>query len=341
MLDRTLYLDRVGAFVLDRLACLRNDYAKNECTLCQDVCAHHAFVFEQGKLRLTSLCVACGACMGSCPSKAFSLYGFAVDNTKHLLLKEGESVFTCKEHLPCLGALSVDAWSALLLDASNGFTCNLFECATCAHNHEDSVYHAIVKRLDEANRFVQALGLPQRIRTIKQALATPSRRVFFERLLKLKAQDYTAPTTPLFSLKQTLKQRLDATKIVSEAFSFIHVKRISKACDNCKECVQFCPTNALSYHQDQTKILFQMGKCIGCGICEDICHKEAISSVETSYDIVAFAYDKAEVLIAHDLRVCQTCKCAFSYKGREMICERCGCFEKEHAEMFLLASQSH
>ena len=83
-----------------------------------------------------------------------------------------------------------------------------------------------------------------------------------------------------------------------------------------------------------------MGKCIGCSICEAICKKEAVVSLDAPFDIVHFAYDRACVLIEHDVQVCLTCKCAFSYKGGQKVCERCASFEKEHAELFVLASQS-
>lgn len=339
MLDRTLYIDRVGAFALDRLACLRNEYANNACTLCQDSCAHEAFVFKQGKLRLGSLCTQCGACVGACPSKALSLYGFSMQKVLTLLKKENELMLTCKGEMPCLGAYSVDEWCAFLLEGKS-FTCNLFECETCEHNHEGVVAQMICARINEANAFMAALHKKERISIVFQKPQESTRRAFFERFI--------APTTFVPSLRETPRAELKkALKIILtqrlkiEPFSFIHTKEIAQNCDNCKECVQFCPSKALSYNHSQTELLFQMGKCIGCGICEDICKKEALKSVTNEVDLIDFAYDHAVVLIHHDLQVCLTCKCAFSYKGGEKVCERCYAFENEHAQMFVLASQSH
>jgi len=339
-IDRTLYVDRVGAFAFDRLSCLRNEYAKNECSLCLEQCAQSAFVFRDGKLRLDARsCTQCGACIGACPTGALSLYGFSYDGVLEKL-KRGETHLTCKQTLPCLGALSVTSLSALLIESAQSFTCHLLECETCPVNAQNVVKETIVQRLEEANAFVAALGYTCSIFVSQEPVKESSRRAFFERFKAAKEPQSEAPSEPLGVLKRALKASLNASTLLEKPFSFIHPHTINQACDNCKECVQFCPSNALSYNGDQTKILFQLGKCVGCGICEDICKKEAIHTPKNSFDVVSFAYDRAEVLIEHDLQVCLTCKCAFSYKGGEKICERCASFEIEHASLFTLASQS-
>lgn len=340
MLDRTLYIDRIGAFALDRLACLRNEYAKNECEECLKQCSENAFIFEQGKLRLSALCTQCGACMGACPTKALSLYGFSMQKALACVKKEGDVILSCQSEMPCLGALSVDEWCALLLEGKS-FSCTLLDCTMCQHNHAGVVEQSIRKRIEEANRFITTLQRDERITFVTQKPQEISRRALFKRLIeppKTTAPHF--PEAPLSHFKRALKTTLSQS-IKVENFSFLHPKAILQSCDNCKECVQFCPNHALSYNTEQSDILFQIGKCIGCGICEDICSKEALKCVTKEVDLINFAYDRAEVLIHHDLQVCLTCKCAFSYKGGEKVCERCSCFEKEHAEMFLLASQSH
>lgn len=340
MLERTLYIDRTGAFALDRLSCLRNEYAKNECEQCLSHCSENAFVFEQGKLRLSAVCTQCGACMGACPTKALSLYGFSIENVFEFVAKEGNVTLSCQGEMPCLGALSVDEWCALLLEGKS-FSCTLLECASCQHNHAGVVEQSIRKRIEEANAFVAALNRNERISIVIHKPQELSRRAFFKRLVtptQTSSPDF--PKAPLIHLKKALKKTLSQNITVAK-FSFLHPKTISQSCDNCKECVQFCPTHALSYNAEQSDILFQVGKCIGCNICEDICHKNAIKTIEKEVHVIDFAYDRAQVLLSHDLQVCHTCKCAFSYKGGEKVCERCMDFEREHAEMFVLASQSH
>lgn len=342
MLDRSLYTEHVGAFSFDRLACLRNAYAKNDCRLCIDVCAHDAFIFEEGKLHVSALsCTQCGACIGGCPSQALFLYGFSIDTMLEKLKREERGVFTCKDSLPCLGALGVEAWSVLLLEGRRDIACHLSWCEECSLNDEKRISAHIVKRIKEANAFVSLLGHTQKIVILEEEHPLHNaRRSFFKTFIAPAKVILPEPAIPLKRLKKALKASLTKEQIISKHFSFIHQKSITPTCDNCKECVQFCPTQALSYDAEYTKILFQMGKCIGCSICEAICKKEAISSLDVPFDIVHFAYDRACVLIEHDMQVCVTCKCAFSYKGGDKVCERCASFEKEHAELFVLASQS-
>jgi len=339
-IDRTLYIDRVGAFAFDRLSCLRNEYANNECSLCLEQCVQKAFIFKEGKWRLDAgACTQCGACMGACPTGSLSLYGFSYDVVLEKL-KRGETHLTCKQTLPCLGALSVASWSALLIESAQPFSCHLLDCETCVVNANNGVRKTIIKRIEEANAFVASLEYAQSIMVSYEPAKESSRRAFFERFKAAKEPRSDAPDAPFFELKRALKHSLHASVVLKEPLSFIRPHRIDARCNNCKECVQFCPSSALSYNGDQTKILFQLGKCVGCGICEAICKKDAIHGSDEPFDIITFAYDRAEILIEHDLHVCLTCKCAFSYKGGEKVCERCASFEKEHAELFILASQS-
>ena len=335
MLERELYIDRVGTFVFDRLSCLRNEYAKNECSLCLDVCDEHALVFRDGKLRLDKgACTQCGGCIGGCPSRALYREGFGVENVLQWLQSHEEAVFTCKSLEICLGALSVDEWIALLLTSKRDIAYGLDGCELCGSTLKERVQ----SRIDEANAFVVALGLTWKLEVSHEEHKPTSLRGVLKRFSKPVVLPNSLPS-PLISFKRALKQTLEESTVLPQSYSFVHPKAILASCDNCQECVQFCPTQALSYTHDQSKILFQVGKCIGCHICEEISKKKALIHAQSPLDVMLFAYDRADVLISHELRVCFTCKCAFSYKGGEMVCERCRSFEEEHSELFTLASE--
>lgn len=236
-------------------------------------------------------------------------------------------------------AFGVDDWVSLLLQGQKNFTCKLSPCANCEINKDAYISSVIEKRLDEANGIVESFGVYRILKDFERVEKTASRRAFFSKFIP-SAKETTREQKSLERMKQAIKPylpQMPQTKIATP-FSLIYQKIIHQSCTNCKECVQFCPTHALSYNGDGTKILLQMGKCIGCGICEEICKPNAIKSIIAPFDWVDFAYDRAKILIEHDLQVCLTCKCAFSYKGGQKVCERCATFEKEHAEMFTLAS---
>ena len=60
-------------------------------------------------------------------------HGFSLEKAA-ALVKSGETVFTCKDALPCLGAFGVEEWISLLVDTKQNITCNLHACATCDIN---------------------------------------------------------------------------------------------------------------------------------------------------------------------------------------------------------------
>jgi 2-oxoglutarate ferredoxin oxidoreductase subunit delta len=62
----------------------------------------------------------------------------------------------------------------------------------------------------------------------------------------------------------------------------IRATRFLGLCKSCGECVQKCPVNAISWHDDDLGMLGEPGiyidldKCIGCEICERVCPDSAI-----------------------------------------------------------------
>ena len=331
------YIDRVGLFEYNRLECLRNEYAKNECDECIKICPEGAFVFVRGKLRLeASLCKECGVCIGSCPSEALKIVAdvFPVSELRN----EKNPTLTCKEKKRCLARFRAFDYVSLVLESKKSFTCSLGECDGCELNHENKTLDFINHSIDEANRLLEQISSFKITKSLKFRPDPLEERRGFFRKLKGGTSSPLLHVKSLDRVKKSLKAVLEDEVVLEKDSTLFYHKRIDDSCTNCGECVDFCPTNALSYTKDKTKILFQFGKCIGCEICIDICKENSVNKVSKEVNLVDFAYDRVEVLAEHDLRICSVCKCSFSYKGGDLICKRCESFEKEYSEMFKLAS---
>ena len=352
-------------FLFDYFNCLRAEYAKNECTLCIDLCPEGAMVFDRKSLTLDPVkCTSCAACMGVCPTEAFG--GELFDPERFVIAfaeEEGDALSCRREDLPCLSALSPEHLIAAVLRKESDVVCETGRCGACEVNRTGTVLSRIETIVDEANRFLQKTGSPHRVRPadeveIKEGAGKgdevdESRRALFRKVAAPVAEQRSRPDfsdlivgdeekQPLkrILLKKSLKKIAEDfpedTKI-DEPFEFVVGKSIdAMACTNCQECAMFCPTGALSTLQDNTGIVFQVGKCIHCAICNEICQPRAIDNVQT-FDLVDFAFDRIDLLVKHTLEICEECKIAFPYKGGEKVCDRCKDFRNNYSDLFTMA----
>jgi Pyruvate/2-oxoacid:ferredoxin oxidoreductase delta subunit len=256
---------------------------------------------------------------------------------------------TCDSGKNCISIFKSEELISLGLRAKS-VTCDMSQCNECKLNIDGKVSNSIIKNIEEANRFLQDINrAPIFINNKKIEI---SRRQAFKSFAKdinaLDVQEDNIDT--LFDPKETLPrsrvifqnslkaaaETLPEEKI-NDKFSFFTHKKIDfKSCDNCGDCIQFCPTNALSFGGDKTKILFMQLRCIACGICDDICKQRSFSS-DDSFDVVSLAFNRAEVLIENHFEVCSECKVSFPQKGNEKICKRCIDFANAHSSLFALA----
>ncbi len=344
-----------GLFGFEYSRCLRSEYSKNECTLCIELCPEKAMVFDRGRLGLDAeACTACSACMGICPTEAFTNEAFDPDRFVLEFSKGRSSEISCKTNLPCIAALSSEHLITLALREDGDVILDLSHCKGCGVNREGEVLKSIERSAKEAERFLKILQKESRI--VKRYEAPQNgpdsgRRGLFGKISKAlgeigETDSLQAPQAerkePLMRtiLKSSLKnfsQNFPEESIFEASFSFTANKRIDeKSCTNCQECAMFCPTGALSILQDNTGIIFQMGKCIGCSICNDICKPGSISDAK-EFDLVGFAFDRMQILVRHRLEICEECKVAFPYRGGEKVCDRCRDFRSNHGDLFTMA----
>ena len=344
-------------FSFDYFSCLRSDYAKNECSICIDLCPEGAMVFDRSRLTLDSKkCTGCAACIGGCPTEALASELF--DPNRFAIEFPGRSgnMISCKESVPCLGALSVEHLITIAIRSESEIVCDLSHCKECPVNSNALVQKSIEKAIEEAQGFLDAAGIKKRISAVTEVSQSETdigRRGLFKKLAGIASEigeertlgeiasrgDERVPLKRIL-LKNSLKnvsEDFEGTALSGPTFSFVADKKIdADTCTNCQECAMFCPTGALSLLQDNSGIIFQSGKCIACGICDDICRPGSIGT-GAEIDIVDFAFDRMQLLVKHKLEICEECKVAFPYRGGEMLCDRCRDFRENFSDIFTLA----
>ena len=135
----------VRAIGYESSLCLRESNAKATCQKCLDICPGHAIRLPKAtdtpggvKLSLSKgFCVDCGLCCNVCPTSAFIILEPTLRYLRQLLKranaaagKDNHVYLTCIEtglaaehgsvvELPCLGALTTEMWTSLILDFPN------------------------------------------------------------------------------------------------------------------------------------------------------------------------------------------------------------------------------
>ncbi|BBG64734.1 ferredoxin [Hydrogenimonas sp.] len=249
-------------FKFDSFSCLRSDYAKNECSICIDLCPEEAMVFDRNRLTLDrERCTGCAACVGSCPTEAlisevFDPNIFAVEFPK----RSGGGLISCKESLPCLGALSVEHLITIALRSESEPVCDLAHCKECTVNSNGNVLKSIERSVEEARSFLKSVGIGKGI-SVRYDLsgdADAGRRGLLKKLTGIAAEfsqdvhrsEQAASSEERVPLKRViLKNSLKAvaedfgdSSAVESLFSFAANKKIdADSCTNCQECAMFCP----------------------------------------------------------------------------------------------------
>jgi len=255
---------------------------------------------------------------------------------------------SCKEIGVCLSSFSAEHLISLALKSSRKISADISPCSGCELNKNGKLLSIIEQLFESSNRFLEEFGAAA-IELQRENIST--RRDFLRTLLKrgakvveeVKEEGFEKPKTKLplkrILLKSSIKERLDEdNRFIKSDFLFARDKSISDSCTNCKACVEFCPTNALFYSSDFSKIYFQSGKCVDCYICNDICEPKAFTDGFVK-DMATFAFDKATAAVEHNLVVCSSCKVAFASKKGEDVCPICVSYSENFSDMFLTAEE--
>ncbi len=133
------------------------------------------------------------------------------------------------------------------------------------------------------------------------------------------------------TLKRTTK--LDTYDVLAQTdVGFVSQKYVTDNCTNCQICYRICPTGALSSDMKFSLIHFDAMLCVKCHLCHDVCEPDAIH-LQDGFELREFFESTQRTLAKFDIRRCHECGNSFTYKGGEIICQRCLTEEQEAMEL--------
>jgi len=347
-------------------ACVRATSKFSECTKCVDACPESIQLLENLPSFANKTGVEAAACVGVCPTEAFSLSEFSTTEFFFTFLDSKIRLISPKINVPCISVLSIEHMISLALASDEVITMDL-----SAYDEESVLYEQIEARIEEANFVLSSFSDKQ--------LETNMEKV--EREVKLEETEETSRRSFLgnASLKGVVKHKMtfdeaveaeelkafqldnitiskikeknlpDKRKILfttlkhvnaPEAFdvlatedvSFVSQKYVDDTCTNCQICYRICPTGALSSNGKFSLINFDAMLCVKCHLCHDVCEPDAIK-LQSGFELKEFFEGTQRTLATFNIRRCNECGSNFTYTGGEQICPRC--FVEEEEAMFL------
>ncbi len=349
-------------------ACVRATSKFSECTKCVDACPESIQLLDNLPSFANKTGVEAAACIGVCPTEAFSLSDFSTTEFFFSFLDSKIRLISPKLNVPCISVFSVEHLISFALASDEMITLDM-----SSYDEESILYEQIEERIDEAN-FVLSSFSKKRLETnsdksknvekkVNQDEEVSSRRSFLgnaslKGVVKHKmtfdeaveADELKAFQLDTITIAKIREKSLpDKRKILftmlkhvgvpevfdvltEEDISFVSQKFVDDSCTNCQICYRICPTGALSSNGKFSLINFDAMLCVKCRLCHDVCEPNSIQ-LQPGFEIKEFFEPTQRTLVKFNIKRCNECGNNFTYKGGEQACPRCMVEEEE--AMFL------
>ncbi len=349
-------------------ACVRATSKFSECTKCVDACPESIQLLENLPSFANKTGVEAAACIGVCPTEAFSLSEFSTTEFFFNFLDSKIRFISPKINVPCISVLSVEHLISLGLASDEIITLDM-----SSYDVESILYEQIEARIEEANFVLSSFSDKQLETNMEKVLREEkvndqkeeisSRRSFlgsaslkgvvkhkmtFDEAVEadeLKA--FKLDTITIAKIKE--KNLPDKRKILfttlkhadvpeqfdvlaEEDISFTSQKFVDDSCTNCQICYRICPTGALSSDGKFSLIHFDAMLCVKCRLCHEVCEPNSIH-LQPGFEIKEFFEPTQRTLATFNIKRCNECGNNFTYTGGEQTCPRCMVEEEE--AMFL------
>ena len=140
-------------------SCVRAMSKFSDCTKCVDACPESIQIMENLPSFANETGVEAAACLGVCPTEAFSLSNFSVTEFFFTFIESKVRLISSKINVPCISVLSVEHFISLALASKDPITIDLNGYKEGSHLLEQ-----IINRIEEAN-FVLSSFSDKELRT--------------------------------------------------------------------------------------------------------------------------------------------------------------------------------
>ena len=357
---------------LEIASCIRATSKFSDCTKCIDACPESIQLVDNLPSFANNTGVEAAACIGVCPTEAFSLSDFSTTEFFFTFLESKVRLISPKFNVPCLSVFSVEHFISFALASDEEITLDL-----SSYDEESVLYEQIVAGIEEANFVLSSFSQKQLVTNVdveteskkEENSKVSSRRSFLgnaslKGVVKHKMsfdEAVEADELKIFALDDTIIRKIreknlpDKRKILfttlkragipedfevltEEDISFTSQKFVDESCTNCQICYRICPTGALSTDGKFSLINFDAMLCLKCRLCHDVCEPNAIQ-LQSGFEIKEFFEPAQRTLARFDIRRCEECGNNFTYTGGEQECPRCRVEEEE--AMFLHSNAKH
>ncbi|RLA67988.1 MAG: ferredoxin [Epsilonproteobacteria bacterium] len=353
---------------LDIALCVRATSKFSDCTKCIDICPESLQLVDELPSFANNTGVEAAACLGVCPTEAFSLSEFSTTEFFFSFLESKVRLISPKLNVPCLSVLSVEHFISLALASEEDITLDF-----SSYDSNSMLFEHIEASIEEANFVLSSFSKKQLLTNFileekykkqnKDETEVSSRRSFLgnaslkgvvkhkmsfdEAVEAEELKTFALDTNIISKIKE--KNLADKRKILfttlkrvpvpeifevlpEEELSFTSQKFIDDSCTNCQICYRICPTGALSSNTKFSLIHFDAMLCVKCHLCHDVCEPNSIH-LQSGFEIKEFFESNQRTLASFNIKRCNECGNSFTYTGGEQTCPRC--FVEEEEAMFL------
>jgi len=345
----------------DAALCVRAKSKVSECEKCILASPDTIRLEENLPAFSHSAGVESAACIGACPTEAFSLSDFSTTEFFFSFLESKVRIISAGMNIPCVSVLSVEHFISLALSSEESIVVDLN-----GYQERQLLYGIIEARIDEAN-FILSSFCEKNIETnVDETLekeqnetqvssrrdflstatikgAVKQKRVFDDAVQAEELQCFSIDSEMISKIRDktlpnkrkilftTLKRVKDINKyetLAKEDVSFVSQKYVDESCTNCQICYRVCPTGALSSNGKFSLIHFDAMLCLKCHLCHDVCESDSIH-LQDGFETKEFFEPTQRVLATFDSRRCDDCGAYFTYVSGEQLCSRCLVEEEE------------